>query len=300
MSSNEYHSLDLLGLNIKYPHFDIIFKLLNNKEYFLGHNFTKFFFLLGTLLASKFLIKLMIDKYSSLKNILKVLLPLDKVDNNKWITILGFGDNEVSVTIAKYFASRGYNLLLLICPKVLKVRREYNLNQIQQIDQLSHVKIIEYDYDSFISSSDFSLENGQIEYLFDTTVLRIYNEDLDKEDISNHLNSFFFNKAISTWTMSFLAIYDKLRVYFYVKSEIHPIKVFLFTYPDKNDEVNHKIFYEFRKTIYKQYQEIYKNTLVFNIIKYMNEFKGYYIKDSQLKRLEVVKFPNNGFEINFN
>lgn len=297
MSSHEFN---FAGLSIQYPHFDVLFKFLNNKEYFISHNFSKFFFLLGSILAVKFLVKFMAERVSYVKNLIKICFPLEKVNENKWICVIGFGDNETSVTISKYFANRGYNLLLLISNKVLKVRKEYNLNQIQQIDQLTHVKILEYDYETFVNSKDFNLNNGLIDYVFDTSVLRLHNEDLTEEDKNSHLESIFFNNAVNNTNNLFMSMLDKLRNHFTVKSEINPMKLFMFNYPDKNDEVNHKIFFEFRKSIYKQYQEIYKDTLVFNTIKFLNEFKGHYIKDSQLKQLEVLRYKGLGNEINFN
>lgn len=294
-------TINILGNYVYYPKLNFIIKLINNKEINLPHFYMKYVVLFGMLLALKLFVRYSCRLLKILKNNLKLTLPLKPVgSNNKWTVILGFGDNENSVTIAKYFASRGFNLLMLISPQVLKVRKEYNLNEIQKIDSLTNVKLLEYDYESFITAYDFDIgEFGVIEYVFDTSVLRLYNNELTKEEKSTHLNSFFYNDSICKWTNIYMAVMDKLKLYFSIRSELNPVKIFMFNYPDKNDEVNHKMFYEFRKSIYIQYQEIFKKTVVFNIIKYFNEFRGYYIKNSQLKSLEILKFNNNDSEINF-
>lgn len=294
-------NINILGTKIYYPKLDFLIKLLNNKEYIIPHYYMKYLVLFGFILAIKVILKYSYKIAKTIKNKIKVTLPLENINStNKWVVILGFGDNENSVTLAKYFASRGYNLLLLISPEVLKVRKEYNLNEIQKIDSLTNVKLLEYNYEGFISAYDFDIgELGVIEYVFDTSVLRLYNNMLSKEEKKTHLNSFFYNDSICKWTNTYMAIMDKLKLYFSIRSELNPVKIFMFNYPDKNDEVNHKMFYEFRKSIFIQYQEIFKNTVVFNIIRYYNEFRGYYIKDSQLKSLEIIKFENSGYEINF-
>lgn len=294
-------NFDMLGLNIAHPRFDFLVKILNSREVHFPHSYMKYFVFFSIVLGLKYLTKFLLDRLQATKNIVKSIIPAPKIESNRWVAILGFGDNEVSITLAKYFSKRGYNLLLLVSSKVLKVRNEYNLNEIQEIDKLTHIKILEYDYDGFIAANDFELsESGLIEYIFDTSVLRLYNEDLSLEDKESHLNCFFFNDAISVWTKKFMSILDKLKLYFCIKSELHPVKIYIFNYPDKNDEVNHKIFYEFRKSMYLQYQEIFKNSVVFNAIKYHNEFKGQYLKDSQLKSLEVLRFSGLGSELNFN
>lgn len=294
-------SFDLLGLKVAHPRFDFLLKFLNSREIQLPHSYMKYFVFFSIVLGLKYLTKFLLDRFQATKNIVKSIMPSPTVASNRWVAILGFGDNEVSITLAKYFSKRGYNLLLLVSSKVLKVRNEYNLNEIQEIDKLTHIKILEYDYDGFSAASDFELsESGLIEYIFDTSVLRLYNEDLSSEDKESHLNCFFFNDAVSMWTKKYMTILDKLKLYFCIKSDLHPVKIFVFNYPDKNDEVNHKIFYEFRKSLYMQYQEIFKNSVVFNVIKYHNEFKGQYLKDSQLKSLEVQRFPGLGSELNFN
>lgn len=299
--STQSNNINLGVIQLSFSNINFYIKTFNNKELHIKDFWMKYFILLSSLLLIRYVLKLL-KKFSFFtKNKIKTILPLEPIKPNKWITILGFGDNEVSITISKYFANRGYNLLLLVCPKILKVRKEYNLNQIQELDKFLNIKILEYDYETFIKSEDFTLDDGkgEVEFIFDTSVLRLYCDEISNNDKITHVNSFYYNQTLSNWVNQYMSILDKIKTYFLIKSEIHPIKLYQFHYPDKDDEVNHKLFFEIRKSIYKQYEDIYKKTLLFNVIKYYNEFKGYYLKESQLKNLEIINIEGNGYEIDY-
>lgn len=285
--------IELFGIKISYPKFDFVIEALN-KQHLFPHKYMKYFIILCIFLGLRSLLKRM-------KNIILAIMYNIRLKfsynspikaNNRWIVILGFGDNINSVPIAKHFAKRGYNLLLLVDENVSKVRKQYNLNEIQEINKLTHVNIIEYDYDNFISAKDFDLENGLIEYVIDTSVLRLYNDDLSQSDKENHLDSVFYNDAISHWTNKYSKMLDRLRLYFNIRDSRAPLRIFLFNYPDKAEEVNHKIFYDIRKALYLNYQEVYKGAILFATIKFHNEFKGYYFSEKQLKCLEMLKISN--------
>ena len=104
---------------------------------------------------------------------------------------------------------------------------------------------------------------------------------------------------------------EKLRLNFHIRDCDHPMRIFIFNYPDKCEEINHKMFYDLRKSLYMNYQDVFKHSLFFATIKFNNEFKGYYLNEKQLKSLEIVNSNNkesclygkslgeNNFEINY-
>lgn len=285
--------LELFGVKLYTPKFDFIFECFNKQKQ-LPHKYMKYFIFFSVILGMKFLFKHSKNILNYIVNNIKLKLyfnfPIK--EKNRWVVILGFGDNLNSVTLAKYFGSRHYNLLLLVDNNVLKVRKQYNLNQIQEINKLNHVNILEYDYESFIKADDFDLESGLIEYIIDTSVLRLYNADLSKEDKESHLKSIFYNEAISTWLEKYSKVMDRLRLYFNIRDVLEPLRIFIFNYPDKSEEVNHKIFYDIRKALYMNYQEVYKGSVFFCSVKFNNEFKGYYISEKKLKCLEMIHAGN--------
>eukprot|EP00340_Litonotus_pictus_P000536 CAMPEP_0170518694 /NCGR_PEP_ID=MMETSP0209-20121228/4323_1 /TAXON_ID=665100 ORGANISM="Litonotus pictus, Strain P1" /NCGR_SAMPLE_ID=MMETSP0209 /ASSEMBLY_ACC=CAM_ASM_000301 /LENGTH=167 /DNA_ID=CAMNT_0010804341 /DNA_START=420 /DNA_END=922 /DNA_ORIENTATION=- len=141
-------------------------------------------------------------------------------------------------------------------------------------------------------AKDFDLENGLIDYILDTSVLRIYNQDLTLSDKVNHLDSVFYNEAMGNWFKKYSQIMDRLRLYFNIRNSTTPVNIYLFDYPDKSEEVNHKVFFDLRKALYLNYQEIYKEAVFLGIVKFNNEFKGYYITDVKMKSLEGVNKHN--------
>lgn len=221
-----------------------------------------------------------------------------KISKNlkKWVVVLGFGDNINSVTISKYFANKGYNLLLLADNNVLKVRKEYNLNEIQEITKLSNIEILEFDYTTFSTFNDFELD-GLISYVFDTSVLRLYNNDLSENDKKNHLNSLFSNDAISSWLNTYMKMFDILKKYFDIELS-NITKFFCFNYPDKGEEVNHKLFFDLRRALYGNYQEVYKSNFIFTSIIFVNEFRGTYISERNLNLLEILNTKNKTYICN--
>lgn len=285
---------ELFGIKLYTPKFDFIIETLSKNQVIFPNKYMKYFVLISLALGLRFIYKKSKSLFYSLFYNIRLRLSFNKPikEKNKWIVILGFGDNINSVTIAKYFANRGYNLLLLVDYNVSKVRKEYNLNEIQEINKLTHVNILEYDYQSFVDAKDFDLENGLIDYVVDTSVLRIYNDDLTTNDKNNHLDSVFYTDAISSWLNKYSKIMDRLRLYFNIRDILDPVRIFMFNYPDKSEEVNHKMFYDIRKALYLNYQEVYKGAVFFATIKFNNEFKGYYISDKKLKCMESVNIGN--------
>ena len=168
--------VELFGFKIHSPKFDFIIESFNGQEFLFPNKYMKYFIILSTLLGIKFIC-------SKLKSIiLKILLnirikfTLNKQikENNRWVVIFGLGDNINSITLAKYFGNRGFNLLFLLDKNIHTVRKEYDLSKIQELNKLP-VKIIEYEYEEFLKSS--GKLDGLIDYIFDTSVLRVYNND---------------------------------------------------------------------------------------------------------------------------
>ena len=290
--------LDLFGIKLQTPRYDYYISLFGSNTLLLPHKYMKiiaFLFLIAGLSYTKRYLSFLISRFYIYYRTFTLPSKISS-KSKQWVVILGFGDNINSVTIAKYFANKGYNLLLLADINVLKVRKEYNLNEIQEITKLTDVEIVEFDYTTFSSFNEFEL-NGLISYVFDTSVLRLYNNDLSESDKKNHLSSLFNNDAISSWLNTYMKIFDILKNYFNVELS-NVIKFFCFNYPDKSEEVNHKLFFDIRRALYGNYQEIYKSNFIFANIVFVNEFRGTYISERSLNLLEVLDSKNKSYICN--
>lgn len=290
--------LELFGIKVQTPRFDYYLNLFGYNTILLPHKYMKFiaflFLIAGMNYVKRFLSYIFTRIYLMHRSF---TLP-SKISKNlkRWVVVLGFGDNINSVTISKYFANKGYNLLLLADNNVLKVRKEYNLNEIQEITKLSNIEILEFDYTTFSTYNDFELD-GLISYVFDTSVLRLYNNDLSENDKKNHLSSLFSNDAISLWLNTYMKMFDILKKYFDIELS-NITKFFCFNYPDKGEEVNHKLFFDLRKALYGNYQEVYKSNFIFTSIIFVNEFRGTYISERNLNLLEILNTNNKTYICN--
>lgn len=314
-----YHLMskaNIYGLDIIYPSLDVYIGISDNYKFCLSDSYLKYFVLFSCVLG-------IIKVYNLLGSLLRyfrrnVLLRffLNRVlpsKSDEWACIVGYGDNEASVSLAKYYSKRGYNLLLLSNTRVKALRKTYDLNKIQEVPSRSDIKMYEFSYEEFIEKCYFAeldsnakeneleasaFDTMKIKFVFDCSVLRLYNEDLNKEDKAKHLESFFFNNAVCDSTKVFMDVFDQLKR-FYCKS----FTFFIFDYPDKGDEMNHKLFYSFRLGLFSRYREIFNERARFFRVRFLNEFNGRYLTKLQARILEEESefdFDSNGCTKEFN
>ena len=264
-------SVNLWGFNfVIRPRFDFLLKLSNGSSLMFKDYYMKYVVLFSLLYSLRLIYKALNHfRYYYSKFLLKIS-PV-KANKNNYIVILGFGDNYISSKLVEYFGKLGYKFILVCEKKIQEVRKKYMLNNLENIGEYDNL-ISDFTYEGIMVDGSlekvFVSENSEsvkIDYIFDTSVLRIYSENLTDEEAKEH-HSFYFNEQISAKLKKIMQILDILKVFFNKETVM-----FVFDYIDKEDEVNHKLFYDLKNKLYQNYSIIKQDQFKVKYVRCHNE-----------------------------
>lgn len=283
---------NLFGYNyLTIPRFDFMLKLESGTTLHLSNTYMKYFAIFCLVAGISSLYQIYKRSYFYFSKF-SAYFSNQKVNKSNYVIILGFGDSEASIKFTKYFSDLGYKLLVLNNKKIIDHRIEHDLNKAQEIDKLKG-QIIQMNYEEFLEYKDIDdiflnkkIENsnndkGKIEFIFDCSILRVftlYNQTVDKEIIAK--NQIFYSEELTNIMKSYFLLFDLIKFNF------ENTKIFLLDYVDKEDDVNHKLMTDLKFSLFKNYLEIYKDT-IFTVkrIKLNNIHGRKIINDKDLKNI---------------
>ena len=258
-------SYQILGYNyLIIPRFDIMFKMESGTSYFLKDRYMKYFALF-CLFCGISAIRNIINKIGPFSRKLLARIIKPNFNPNNYIIILGFGDTVASITLIKYFSNKGYNILALNNQRILEFRKNHNMNKIEELDRLPNI-LIEMTYEE-LSTSDLNfLNDKKIEFIFDCSIFRVFNQ-LNNQNTSNN-EKIYFRDEIQFTLNDYYNMIDTLKPYF------ENTKIFLMEYKEKDDDVNHRLLFDLKYTLISNYARIYQEKIfhlkkirLFNVIK---------------------------------
>jgi hypothetical protein len=236
------------------PKFDFLLKLSSGRSLFLDDKYMKYFALICLIGGVKMMYHLS-QRIHNFTLKMKYRLNPPKVKEGNYAVLLGFGDSEFSIKLAKFFSERvGLHLLLLNNKNIIDVRKETNLNEINGLNKLP-TDFYMMTYDEYLNLNEENLKSlfkdNKIDFIFDCSIIRVIKNF--GEDTKTQIKGIFYVDEINEALKNFHATMTSLLPYINKHSKYHFID-----YLDKDDEVNHKLLFDQKYQIISNYTTIFK------------------------------------------
>ena len=279
-----------IGYNfITIPRFDVRLKFSNNSSIMLKDSYMRFFALIclyGGMKLSYFFFKLC---YSKMRNYYYLLKGINITDNS-YCLVIGFGDSDASLQIAEYFASKGFNLILINNDFMIKSRE----NQIKELEKYKDIKINVINSETIANISFDKLKAKldskkiNLKFIFDASILRIKRNpnEITTADLTFSLNK--INEALN--------VYNLILEFF--KEFSSWTNVYILEFADKQFDADHRLFSKFKSSLINTFAYIMNKKFVVKTIDLYSEKKK---KEFSLEEINTIyQNSNNNSLIEFN